>query len=256
MNHEKMMRIIHDVFHPTLPRLAPGDEASTRRALDALFGNGLGLPAADFQVLDMGCGNGSQTLSLARELGCRITAVDNHQPYLDELDRRAAEAGFGHLITTHCEDMNTFDPGDQRFDLVWAEGSAFVMGVPEALKAWRGYLKPGGALGFTDLAWFRDDAPAECRDFFAAIYPQMPTREFLLETVEECGFELVGHFNLPESSWWEPFYEPLGKRLETYPEPEDAEEREVFRMIQQEIVNYRLYSSYFGYVFFLLRLAG
>ena len=59
----------------------PGDTESTRRALQLLYGVGLESVGEQFRVLDMGCGNGAQTLCLAAELGCRVTAVDNHQPY-------------------------------------------------------------------------------------------------------------------------------------------------------------------------------
>ncbi len=89
MNHEKIMRAIHDIFHPSLPRLAPGDDASTRRALEMLYGTGFDGVDKGFRVLDIGCGNGAQTLRLTAELGCKVTAVDHYQPYLDELDRRA-----------------------------------------------------------------------------------------------------------------------------------------------------------------------
>jgi cyclopropane fatty-acyl-phospholipid synthase-like methyltransferase len=93
MDHDKMMQIIHDVFDPSLPRLAPGDNESTRRALEMLYGAGLEGAHEEFRVLDIGPGNGAQTLRLAAELGCRVTAVDNHQPHLDELERRAEAQG-------------------------------------------------------------------------------------------------------------------------------------------------------------------
>jgi len=163
------MNAIHEIFDPALPRLAPGDDAVTRRALDLLFNGGLGRLSSDFRVLDVGCGNGSQTLCLARELGCRVTALDNHQPYLDELQRRAQAEELSHLIQLLCADMNTLGDGEGEYDLVWAEGSAFVMGISQALRAWRTQLVPGGALGFTDLVWLQDEAPAACRDFFAGI---------------------------------------------------------------------------------------
>lgn len=253
MDHEKMMRVIHDVFDPSLPRLAPGDDASTRRALETLYGPGLESVGDDFRVLDIGCGNGSQTLRLAAELGCRVTAVDNHRPYLEELERRAGAQGLADRIETRCADMNGLDLAGETFDLVWAEGSVFVMGVPEALRAWRLFLKPGGALGFTELAWLEDGAPDECREFFAATYPQMADIASHLATVAECGYELVGRFTLPESSWWEPFYTPLAERLAAYQLPDDEESRAVVEMIRSEIDIYRRFSRWYGYVFFLLR---
>ncbi|MCP5117192.1 MAG: class I SAM-dependent methyltransferase, partial [bacterium] len=224
MDHDKMMQIIHDVFDPALPRLAPGDDQSTRRALEMLYGAELQNIGADFRVLDIGCGNGAQTLRLAAELGCRVTAVDNHQPYLDELERRAQAQGLSELIETRCADMKELDLGGEIFDLVWAEGSAFIMGIPDALQAWRSFLKPGGALGFTELVWLEDGVPDECREFFANEYPQMADVASHLATAEERGFDLVGRFTLSEASWWEPFYDPLAKRLAGYTPPNEDDE--------------------------------
>ncbi len=254
MDHDKMMKIIHDVFDASLPRLAPGDDESTRRALKMLYGVELESVGEDFRVLDIGCGNGAQTLRLAAELGSRVTAVDNHQPYLDELERRAEAQDLADLIETSCADMDGLDLGSETFDLVWAEGSAFVMGIPEALRAWRSFLKPGGALGFTELTWLADGAPDACREFFAAEYPQMTDEASHLATIEECGYELVGRFTLPESSWWEPFYDPLAERLVGYKAVSDDDEtRAMVDMIRSEIEVYRRFSRWYGYVFFLIR---
>jgi cyclopropane fatty-acyl-phospholipid synthase-like methyltransferase len=254
MNHDRMMQILHDVFDASMPRLAPGDDESTRRALEILYGPGLEGTGEGFRVLDVGCGNGSQTLRVAAELGCTVTAVDNHQPYLDELERRAEAQGLADRIQTRCADMNGLDMGGETFDLVWAEGSAYVMGVPEALRAWRSFLNPGGAVGFTELTWLEEAAPDECREFFAAEYPKMADVASNLATIEECGYELAGRFTLPESSWWDSFYNPLTERLAGYDAPEgDDEAQAVLDMIRSEIDVYRRFSRWYGYVFFLLR---
>lgn len=254
MDHDKIMQAIHDIFDPSLPRLAPGDDQSTRRGLEMLYGAGLEGTGEKFRVLDIGCGNGAQTLRLAAELGGKVTAVDNHQLYLDELERRAAAQGMADRIETRCEDMKGLDLGGETFDLVWAEGSAFVMGVPDALRAWRSFLKPGGALGFTELTWLEDGAPDECQEFFAAEYPQMADVKSHLATFEECGYEMVGRFTLPESSWWEQFYGPLADRLAWYEAPNDNDEtKAILGMVRGEIDVYRRFSRWYGYVFFLLR---
>jgi len=255
MDHDKMMQVIHDVFDPSLPQLAPGDEKSTLRALQALYGADLGSVGEDFQALDIGCGNGAQTLRLAAELGGRVTAVDNHQPYLDELERRAEAQGLENRIETRCADMSELDLGGKTFDLVWAEGSAYIMGIPEALRAWRSFLKRGGALGFTELTWLEDGAPDTCREFFATEYPRMTDEASLLTTIEECDYELVDRFTLPESSWWEAFYGPLAERLVGYELPgADDEAQAIVDMIRNEIEVYRSFSRWYGYVFFVMRM--
>ena len=134
MFDEKIMKVFYDVYGAPLPRLAPGDEQSTRRALEVLYGEDFAPPGPDFRVLDLGCGNGTQTLRLVAELGCRVIAIDNHQPYLDELERRAEAEGVAHLVETRCEDMNALEVPAGSFDLAWAEGAPYIMGVAEALK--------------------------------------------------------------------------------------------------------------------------
>jgi hypothetical protein len=53
------------------------------------------------------------------------------------------------------------------FDLIWSEGAIFIMGFGAGLAAWRSMLAAGGLLAVSEMAWFRSDAPAECRRFFA-----------------------------------------------------------------------------------------
>ncbi len=31
--------------------------------------------------------------------------------------------------------------------------------------------------------------------------------------IRACDYEVLGHFTLPESAWWEPYYQPLEERL-------------------------------------------
>jgi hypothetical protein len=138
---------------------------------------------------------------------------------------------------------------------VWAEGSAYLLGVPEALRAWRGFLKHDGALGFTELAWLRPDVPDACREFFAAEYPQMCDVPSLRGIASDCGYDVVGHFTLPESSWWENDYRPLERRLEGYGGSDDEVARSVLAMVRREIETYRQYARWYGYEFSVLRPA-
>ena len=76
-------------LHHDLPREAPGDASCTRRA----FGLMTGLPARP-RLLDIGCGPGTQTMELASLSAATILALDTHQPVLDALSLRAAQAGL------------------------------------------------------------------------------------------------------------------------------------------------------------------
>ena len=97
MDSERLPEFFYEIFDASLPRLGPGDEASTLKALDILRSGGPQRrdqsAARTARILDLGCGNGAQTIVLASHTEGLIVAMDNHQPYLDELQRRAATAG-------------------------------------------------------------------------------------------------------------------------------------------------------------------
>ncbi|MFJ4840872.1 GNAT family N-acetyltransferase [Streptomyces sp. NPDC088746] len=132
--------------HRLLPR-DPGSDATTLRLL-AMAG-----PLPDRpRVLDLGCGPGGAALLLAAEAGARVTAVDPHQPFLDELSAAAGERGLGDRIRTVRADTAGLAGAclaDGSYDLVWAEGSAYVTGFDTALRDWRRLLAPGGSIVIT-----------------------------------------------------------------------------------------------------------
>ena len=75
------MREIFFEVHSNLPRAGPGSNESTNRAFKSLKN----LPAKP-RILDIGCGPGMQTIELAKLSGGQIEALDNHQPFLDQLN--------------------------------------------------------------------------------------------------------------------------------------------------------------------------
>ena len=259
MNEQEQMEFFYDILDASLPRLGPGDDVSTRKALSTIIDTRSescdSLDPRKLRILDLGCGNGAQTMDLAANTEGTILALDNHKPYLQELKRRAVALGVETQIQVCLGDMQNLELDKGSFDVVWCEGALYIMGFNTGLDACFDLLVPGGSLAVTELCWLRPDVPQECRAFFETGYPAMVDVETNLNEIRDCGFKLLDCFVLPESAWLESYYAPLELRLQGFRGVyEDCPEKlEYVECVQSEIDLYRRYSSYYGYVFFVMQ---
>ncbi len=247
MENSMTLKYFYDLFEK-LPRQGPGCREATLRALGMLDD----LPENP-NVLDIGCGSGLQTLVLAEELRTKIVAIDNHGPLLNALHLSAEQAGLN--IETHELSMMELPFARERFDLLWAEGSIFIIGLERGLREFFRYLKPGGYLAFTELCWFVDDPPAEVTEFFAVEYPDIRSADKVCQEARDCGYRVVDRYNLPDSAWWDDYYTPMMARMEELKQRNVGitEAEEVYARLETEIDMFRKYSASYGYTFFVLQ---
>jgi len=233
-----------------LPRGGPGSNATTRRAFRRIAG----LPARP-KILDVGCGPGMQTLEMARISGGRVTAIDNHQPFLDRLSEEVKRRGLSDCISAVNMDMSKLAFPDRSFDLVWAEGSLYSVGFENALRHVRKVLKKGGFVAASEGVLFKREVPGEVRAFWEKEYPDITDVRGCLQRIERAGFSPVSHFRVPKRDWFTHFYNPMEARLaEVRAEYRVVPEAlAVFDNLEREIESYNKFSDYSGYEFFLMR---
>jgi len=194
-----------------------------------------------------------QTIALAKAMNADITAVDINREYLDKLDESSESASVSECIEILAQDMNELPFEPESFDLIWSEGAAYIMGFEKALDFWKKFLKPGGCVAVSELVWLRADPPAEVAEFFGNEYPAMTNVETILITIKRCGYELLGHFTLPDSAWWDFYYTPLEAKLPALNEKysDDNEALSIINMAKREIEIRRFFSNWYGYEFFI-----
>jgi predicted N-acetyltransferase YhbS/SAM-dependent methyltransferase len=193
-------------LHHDLPRQGPGSDATTRRLL-ALAGP---LPPRP-HALDIGCGPGRASLLLAQEAGAEVTAIDTHRPFLDALTRAAADRGVGHAVRTVRVSMADLPFPDQSFDVIWAEGSAYIIGFDAALRSWRRLLVPDGVLVVTECEWSTGSPSPEAQAFWNRHY-RLRTRDRNVAAARAAGYAVAGVHTLPDSDWFDDYYTPLAAR--------------------------------------------
>ncbi len=142
------------------------------------------------RILDIGCGSGVPTMELARLGQGEVIGIDIDQPALDKLTRRIREAGFSNRVkAVNCSVLDMAFP-DESFDIVWSEGSIFVVGFNRGVQEWKRFLKPNG---------------------FMVIHDEKGNVEGKLEEISECGYKLLGYFILSADTWWTEYFAPLEK---------------------------------------------
>lgn len=240
-DHDSYMAAFLEVFSD-LDYWGPGSPQTTLQALASL-------PFQPKSILEIGCGNGVATMILAAQTTAQITAIDTDEGALARLRTRAAAAGFADRIDARCLDMAHLPVPDQPYDVIWAEGSAYIIGVERALEAWRPLLRPGGVLVFSDMVW-RTDHPSEgMRQFWASEYPAMTTVAGRLKQAQRAGYRVVSHFDMGQSAL-DAYYRPLEARLRAV-EGQMVGQR-VLDDLRRELRAYHEGKGQFGYEMFVL----
>jgi len=194
------------LFEP-LEFLGPGTHGDTMALLQRLR---LG---AGKRLLELGAGTGLSAV-LAAQTGCEVVATDLSAAFLAAIERRVQAASVADRVTVKKVDLRK--PGNLgRFDAVLCEGAAYVIGLGNALRAWRGLLVPGGRLALSHLvlADTADPRGEEVRAFWRRAMKE-PLLS-LLDTariMEDEGYQVEAAWQLGPDAW-QTYLEPVRARL-------------------------------------------
>ena len=251
MDESVMFSLMVDL-HREGARQGPGSDADTLRALELSRIN----PTMEIDVADIGCGKGASTLALARELhNAKITAVDLFPEFLQLLSSRADESGIAHRINIQQGSMESLPFADDSLDLIWSEGAIYNMGFVEGIAAWKRFLRREGVLAVSEITWLRPDPPEPIKKHWESEYPEIATASEKISILERAGYDLLGYFVLPSSSWIENYYEPTEARIGAFLErhADMPEASELIELERQEVVLYNRYREYFSYGFYVAK---
>ncbi|GAA4898325.1 methyltransferase domain-containing protein [Ferrimonas pelagia] len=240
--HEQYMADFMRIFE-TLDRWGPGSEHDTLAALAKV-------PHAPQRLLEIGCGKGLATTLLAAHTQAQITAVDNEQSALDRLSQRAEQAGIIERIQAVAASMTELPFEDASFDLIWAEGCAYIMGVTNAFAQWRRLLQDDGVLVLSDLVWLTDTPSDAAKGFWQKDYPDMTTVSQRTAQAKAAGYSVLDSFALSDTAW-QNYAGPLAKRVAQL-KPEMADSAALTE-IETELNIYRDHLGEFGYQIFVLQ---
>ncbi len=144
------------------------------------------------RILDIGCGSGVPTMELARLCDGKITALDIDQDMLDVLSGKVKKAGLSNRVKVVNRSLLDMDFPDESFDVIWAEGSISIIGFKKGIQEWKRLLKPGG---------------------FMVVHDERNNVREKLEHISDCGYVLLGYFELDGKAWWTEYFVPLERLI-------------------------------------------
>jgi ubiquinone/menaquinone biosynthesis C-methylase UbiE len=237
-------------FHKDNERQGPGSEEATLKALKLI-------PYLNekTKILDIGCGTGGQTITLAKNTAAQITAVDMMPQFLETLMKKAKENNFLDRITAKemLMDNLTFDKNS--FDVIWSEGAIYNIGFEKGLSLWRNYLKDNGYIAVSEISWLTDTRPEEIEHYWVNAYPEIDTIENKLSVIEKCGYTSVAHFALDDKCWKDNYYQPILERSEEFLKKYNYADvvKEFVEAGKVEADLYNRFKDYYSYVFYIAK---
>jgi SAM-dependent methyltransferase len=188
-------------------------------------------------------------MTLAEATTSRLTATDTAKVALDKLKTRIAARGLNDRIEVQNVDMAAIPAPERPWDVIWSEGSAYILGVEKALADWRALLRPGGVLVFSDMVWRTDKPDDEVRAFWAAEYPTMATPATRFAQARRAGYRVLGHFDMGREAM-DTYYRPLAARLVAL--DSNLAGTRVLEDLRREIAVFNAGRGQFGYEMFVL----
>jgi ubiquinone/menaquinone biosynthesis C-methylase UbiE len=245
--HEFDFNLICEYFS-SIERQGPGSPEATLKALsfiDKLTDKS--------RVVDLGCGTGGQTITLAQHASGIITGIDLFPGFIDIFNRNAERLGLNDRVKGVVGSMEELPFQEEEFDLIWSEGAIYNIGFERGLNEWRRFLKVGGYLAVTEISWFTETRPDEINKFWMDAYSEIDTIPNKIAQLQKAGYVPIASFVLPENCWIENYYIPQVAAqeifLKKYKDNSNAEE--LVRNERHEAELYSMYKDYYGYVFYI-----
>lgn len=117
-------------LHQNTDRQGPGSKKDTLQALNCITME----KDNKLKILDIGCGTGGQTITLADYTYSQITAVDIFPKFLESLEHKISVLYLKNKIQTLQCSMDNLPQFEDNFDIIWSEGAIYNMGFEKRIK--------------------------------------------------------------------------------------------------------------------------
>lgn len=244
-----MQKYFYEAFE-NMERLGPGSNESTLNAIK-LYNE----KKKKINILDVGCGIGTQTFILAEYFKeSNIIAIDNNKTYIEQLNKKAEEKGISNRVKGIEMSMLEMTFENESFDLIWAEGSIYIIGFKEGIKQWKRFLKDDGYIICSEISWIKEDISIESYTYWNNAYKEIDNINNKIKQIEDAGYINKGYFISPVTDWTDNYYNYIEKNLSKMKlKYSNKQALDVIKILEEEIGIYKKYKDEYSYVFYSMK---
>lgn len=144
------------------------------------------------RVLDVGTGVGATPVYLAKDLGCRVVAVDLLEGMIQQARERAAADWARKRIAFAVADARRLPFPDGHFGAVIMESlNVFFDEKLAAIREYARVVRRGGYVGMTEMTWLSSPSPEKEAYYRRTVYADALPAEGWIELLGEAGLQDV-----------------------------------------------------------------
>jgi SAM-dependent methyltransferase len=181
-------------------------------------------PTEESMLLDVACGKGEATATLAGRFACRVIAVDLIDAFIHHTTAKTWFYNLRDLVTVLRADGKRLPVRDGGFDAGYCIGAPSIVGLGDCLRELARITKPGGHVIVSDVVWrTTPEAPLGKEWRWLAEMRPISAEEYTAE-IAAAGLKVVRTqvHGLPA---WEEYWRPM---LEVANEAKTSQPADIF----------------------------
>ena len=185
-------------------------------------------------ILDIGCGTGVAALELAQLSNGTITGIDIDEQSIHIFNEKIKKQKLSDRIKAVKLSLFDINFPDESFDIIWSEGTIFVIGFEKGLEEWKRFLKKNG---------------------FLIIHDEFKDHEKKISMIFGSGYTMIDCFMISSDIWWEEYFKPFEKHIKklTNKFKNDPEVQNALRKEQNEIDTFKRNPQDCSSIFYILQ---